>query len=159
MTKPADHKKLPDTDHEPIRLGRARGSLIVYRYTGDQLCFLLVSSRRRPDRLTLPGGKTRSDEDTRQAAIRETLEESGVYTAPNVHSLDQYLHRKRGPRIHPTDTYLGYYAGRITPREPREIYWLSLEDIESSQRNIPKPIRKQLRQAAQAIRDRAVRVG
>lgn len=138
----------------PTRLGKPRASLVVYRVDPDGVRFLLISSRRNPDKLTLPGGKVGATEAAASAAMRETLEEAGVSTHPPV-GMGSYLHRKRRGRVHPTDTFLASYAGSKASAEDRQVLWLTREELALKHFRIRKPIRKQLTRAALMLADRA----
>jgi len=149
----------PATTTDPIspiaRLRRPRAAIIVYRFVEDQPQFLLVSSSANPNRLTLPGGKIGSNESAIQAAIRETVEEAGVLTHA-LRPIDQYLHPKRGRRLHPTQTFLAPFAGQLSTHEPRTQYWLSPEGLANLKYlglKIRSPIRKQLAIALDILSD------
>lgn len=154
MSKPA--QPATSRDDTPIRLGRARAALVVYRIINGQAHFLLVSSARDPDKLTLPGGKVDPGESPVKAAIRETAEEAGILTDPP-HSLGRYLHYKRKRRVYPTQTFIARYARTRSDRESRNRLWLTYEELDSVALALRKPIRKQIRLAVeQLIARRAV---
>ena len=150
MRKDAVINSNQDAETRPLRLGRARAALIVYRIVQGQPRFLLVSSARNPDKLTLPGGKIDRDESPARAAMRETAEEAGVVTN-RPRDLGDYLHRKRARRYHPTQTFIAEFAGSLKEREARTRLWLSLEEIADAGLVLRKPIRKQIKQAARLI--------
>lgn len=138
------------TDTRPLRLGKPRAALIVYRMHRGRPVFLLVSSARRPGKLTLPGGKIDPEETPARAAMRETAEEAGVLTEPPV-ALGDYLHRKRKRRIHPTQTFLARYAGSLADYEDRARLWLTYDEACDAGYTLRKPIRKQLKRAARKL--------
>ncbi len=146
-------KRNADRDDRPIRLGRARAALVVYRIIHGQPHFLLVSSTRNPDKLTLPGGKVGPDESPIKTAIRETVEEAGVLTDPP-HTLGRYLHHKRKRRVYPTQTFLARYARSAGDRESRNRLWLTYDELDSVALTLRKPIRKQIRLAVDLLIER-----
>lgn len=134
------------TDARPLRIGRPRAALVVYRLINEQPHVLLIASANNPDKLTLPGGKIGPDESPIQAAMRETAEEAGVLTdRPEL--LGQYLHRKRKRRYHPTDTYLARFVGTLHEYEGRRRVWVHLDELAVLKPSVRKMIRKQLKQA------------
>ena len=151
-----------DIDEEPtgkpLKLSRPRAALIAYQVHGSCVRYLLVSARNNPSKLTLPGGKIGKCELAVRAAQREAAEEAGVLV-DSPHKLGQYLHRKAGQRYHPTQTFLGQYAGQLADYETRALYWLTLDEISTSHaKQIRKPVREQLYRAAMAVRQRIVGV-
>lgn len=138
-----------------MRLGKPRAALIVYRMVRGEPHFLLVSASKQPNKLTLPGGKIDPDESPTTAAARETREEAGVLTRKPA-ELGRYLHRKRGRRYYPTQTYLARYARSLKQYEPRTRLWLSLEELQDPKHMVRKPILKQLKRAAATIKRRRV---
>ena len=51
---------------------------VVFRLTGDEPEFLLVTARRSPGTWVFPKGRIERDETPEQAAVREVEEEAGV---------------------------------------------------------------------------------
>lgn len=160
MTRPSKNIETPSDapraeETRPIRLGRERAALVVYRVIRGEPRFLLISSARNPDKLTLPGGKIDSDESPATAAMRETTEEAGVMTDVPV-ALGRYLHHKRKRRVYPTQTFLARFAGSTRDREDRTRLWLSLDELADPAYQVRKPIRKQLKRAARELSTRRV---
>jgi 8-oxo-dGTP pyrophosphatase MutT (NUDIX family) len=146
----------PETnDDRPMRLGRARAALVVYRVVDGRPHVLLVGASKSPSRLTLPGGKVDAGETPRQAAMRETAEEAGVLTDPP-QALGQYLHRKSTGRYHPTDTYLARFVGTLHEYEGRARHWLDVVALSDPSLKLRKPIRKQLMSAFASLQRRRV---
>lgn len=135
-----------DTD----RFGKPRAVLVVYRHLLGQPHFLLISSRRDLNRLTLPGGKIDPGETPLQTAVRETQEESGVLTDEH-RELGSYLHRKQSGRIHPTQTFLARFAGTCADHEMRDQHWLTLRELTDSSCEIRQAIREQIERAAEFL--------
>lgn len=136
----------PTQDTGPLRLGKARAALVVYRLIDGRPHVLLVAASKTPGRLTLPGGKIDPGETPMQAAMRETAEEAGVLTdTPS--ALGQYLHRKRSRRVHPTDTFLARFVGTLHEYEGRARHWVCLDALADPALNLRKPIRAQVDQA------------
>ncbi len=69
---------------------------IPFRVHKGKLEILFVSSRRKPKKLTLPGGQCRIGESPKDAALRETSEEAGVTGTLKRSSLPLYFDVKRG---------------------------------------------------------------
>ena len=69
---------------------------IPFRVHKGKLEILLVSSRRKPKKLTLPGGQCRIGESPKDAALRETSEEAGVTGTLKRSSLPLYFEVTRG---------------------------------------------------------------
>lgn len=137
---------------EPPMLGEGcpRAAMVVYRHLMGQPHYLLIGTRRRNDRLTLPGGKIDTDESAIETAIRETIEEAGVFTDQH-RVLDTYAHHKASGRIHPTQTFLARYAGYGHGHEARKLYWLTLAELNALPQDIRQPIRQQIERAADVL--------
>lgn len=145
---------LPSEYRSAVRLAKPRAAMIAYRWVNQQPHFLLISSRKNPQKLTLPGGKVARHESPVQAAIRECREESGVLTdAPS--ELGNYLHRKAGHRLHPTRTYLAPLLGQLSDREQRSVHWLSIDQVLASPFLIRRSIQSQIGLAADELLRRA----
>ena len=69
---------------------------IPFRVHKGKLEILLVSSRRKPKKLTLPGGQCLIGESPKDAALRETSEEAGVTGTLKRSSLPLYFEVTRG---------------------------------------------------------------
>jgi 8-oxo-dGTP diphosphatase len=123
-----------------------RAALVVYRHLLGQPHFLLISTRRDANRLTLPGGKVDKHETPLQSAIRETLEESGVLTERH-QPLCRYEHKKTSGKVFPTQTFLAQYAGYQTGHEDRELHWLTVSELWDASRSIRRPVREQIERA------------
>lgn len=130
----------------PQAFATPRAALVVYRHLLGQPHFLLISTRRDANRLTLPGGKVDKYETPLQSAIRETLEESGVLTERH-HPLCQYEHKKTSGKVFPTQTFLAQYAGYQPGHEKRELHWLTVAELWDASRSIRRPVREQIERA------------
>jgi 8-oxo-dGTP diphosphatase len=134
------HPKPPEAFATP------RAALVVYRHLLGQPRFLLISTRRDKNRLTLPGGKVDAHETPLQSAIRETLEESGVLTDRH-EPLGQYDHKKLSGKVFPTQTYLAHYVGYEAGHEKRDLHWLTVAELWEASRSIRRPVREQIERA------------
>eukprot|EP00752_Nemacystus_decipiens_P015212 g13545.t1 len=123
-----------------------RAALVVYRHLLGQPNFLLISTRRDPKRLTLPGGKVDAHETPLESAIRETLEEAGVLTARH-QPLCRYEHEKASGKVFPTQTFLAQYVGYQPGHEQRALHWLTVSELWDASRTIRQPIREQIERA------------
>lgn len=123
-----------------------RAALVVYRHLLGQPHFLLISTRRDADRLTLPGGKVDAHETPLESAIRETFEEAGVLTDRH-QPLCRYKHEKASGKVFPTQTFLARYAGYRPGHERRALHWLTVSELWDASRSIRKPIREQIERA------------
>ncbi|MEM6259742.1 MAG: NUDIX hydrolase [Planctomycetota bacterium] len=138
------------TPTTPQLFGSPRAALLVYRHLLGRPHFLLISTRRNPDRLTLPGGKVDAHETALQSAIRETQEEAGVLTDWQ-EPLGTYLHQKSGGRVHHTEVFLARYAGYQLDHEPRALHWLTLNSLYEVGQSIRQPIREQIESALEVL--------
>jgi 8-oxo-dGTP diphosphatase len=130
----------------PVAFVTPRAALVVYRHVLGEPRFLLISTRRDPSRLTLPGGKVDKHETPLASAIRETLEESGVLTDQH-QPLCQYEHEKTSGKVFPTQTFLARYAGYQAGHEARELHWLTVAELWDASRTIRRPVREQIERA------------
>ncbi|MFN3167044.1 MAG: NUDIX hydrolase [Phycisphaeraceae bacterium] len=140
-------------DDRPLRLGRPRAALVVYRVIDGRPHVLLVGASKTPGKLTLPGGKIDAGETPMRAAMRETAEEAGVLTDPP-QALGEYLHRKSNRRYHPTQTFLARFVGTLHEYEGRARRWLDVEALRDPSLKLRKPIRKQLASAFASLERR-----
>lgn len=138
-------------EDRPIRMGKPRAALVVYRLVNGRAHFLLISAANNPDKWTLPGGKVGRNETACQAAIRETVEEAGALI-DDLRQLGRYLHRKQGQRYHPTQTYLAKFVGQLREHEDRDRHWIHADELDDGRVQLRKPIRKQLERAALVLR-------
>lgn len=130
----------------PQAFATPRAALVVYRHLLGQPHFLLISTRRDRNRLTLPGGKVDAHETPLQSAIRETYEEAGVLTDRH-QPLCQYEHKKMSGKVFPTQTFLAQYAGYQPDHEKRELHWLTVAELWDASRSIRRPVREQIERA------------
>ena len=141
---------LIEQPNRPEAFATPRAALVVYRHQLGQPQFLLISTRRDPNRLTLPGGKVDSHETPLESAIRETVEECGVLTDRH-QPLGQYEHEKNSGKVFPTQTFLARYAGYEAGHEDRELHWLTVAELWDASRSVRKPVREQIEQAIDAL--------
>lgn len=137
---------LTDTPTTPQVFGSPRAALVVYRHLLGRPHFLLISTRRNRDRLTLPGGKVDSHETPLESAIRETVEEAGVLTDRH-QPLGAYLHHKSSGRVYHTEVFLARYTGYRHGHEQRALQWLTVGGLDEPGRSIRRPIREQIESA------------
>jgi 8-oxo-dGTP pyrophosphatase MutT (NUDIX family) len=141
---------------EPQRTARdastspTRSAMLVYRHLLGEPYFLLVSTRRNRDRLTLPGGMFEANESSLQTAIRETIEEAGVWTESH-RVLGCYPHKKTSGAMYPTQTHLGRFAGYRPDHEQRELHWLNVAEVIDAGRRVRQPIRELIQHAADVL--------
>lgn len=130
----------------PQAFATPRAALVVYRHLLGQPHFLLISTRRDANRLTLPGGMVGKYETPLQSAIRETREESGVLTDRH-QPLCLYQHKKTSGKVLPTQTFLAHYVGYQPGHESRELHWLTVAELWDASRSIRRPVREQIERA------------
>lgn len=128
----------------------SRAALIVYRQRLGQPHFLLIDTRRKASRLTLPGGMVGRGEEPLETAIRETLEEAGVLCDRH-EPLGRYPHHKSSGRVYLTQTYLARYTGYRSGHEPRGLHWLTIAELHRADLSIRKPIVQQVQLAAELL--------
>jgi 8-oxo-dGTP pyrophosphatase MutT (NUDIX family) len=107
---------------------------IPFRMRDGKLEILLVTSRRKPKRLTLPGGRCQAGESPKEAALRETSEEAGVTGQLRRSSLPLYIEVKRG-KIRQKRLLFFMRVDKELPRWPEENdrrrVWHDLATLES----------------------------
>ncbi|MEO0474854.1 MAG: NUDIX domain-containing protein [Planctomycetota bacterium] len=130
----------------PQAFATPRAALVVYRHLLGQPRFLLISTRRDRNRLTLPGGKVDKGETPMESAIRETVEECGVLTEGH-QPLCRYEHEKTSGKVFPTQTFLAHYAGYEAGHEARELHWLTVAEMWDASKTIRRPVREQIERA------------
>ncbi len=96
---------------------------------GPNHTVLGVSRRGRPTEFGLPGGKIEPGETSRQAAVRETLEETGLVVRI-VQKVYAGMCLGKGEIPHYTTYYLATAAGWAGPtKENGKVAWISWETL------------------------------
>lgn len=113
---------------QSARNGIRRSAALVYRHHKGRVAFLLVTTRKNPQRLVLPGGGIERREAPEVTAVRETREEAGVQSAVE-QCIGRYLHRKTGGRELWTGVYLARFQSEHEAFEGRSVAWVAPDDL------------------------------
>jgi len=125
---------------------------VIYRVERDDVEFLLVTARKRPDEWVFPKGHIEIGETPEQAAVREVREESGV--SADVISFLEDVHIRLSGEDQVVRYFLMRAVQRGVPGEGRRSLWLPAEDALS--RLTFDEARGSLRKALDAMRERGV---
>lgn len=96
-------------------------------------CILAVSRRYDKTKFGLPGGKLEPNETTEQAAIRETLEETGVQVTKCelIFRRDEMRDRPEGEDFHTYCYYATEWTGEPHDSEEGVVRWLTEQQLTS----------------------------
>ncbi len=106
-----------------------RAAAVVYRVCEGEVSFLLVSSSGDRQRLVLPAGGIEKGETPATAAVREVYEEAGVRAASR-QRLGLYHHTKPNGQCRLTEVVLAEPLACEPSPEGRDVYWLTLEQVD-----------------------------
>jgi 8-oxo-dGTP pyrophosphatase MutT (NUDIX family) len=121
----------------------ARAGGVVFRKRVGVTEYLLVQSSRDPREWVLPKGHIEPNENARQAAVREVLEESGVW-ARVVGELDPLVYESDGAEVK-VQCFLMEALEEGEPQESRKHEWFSPNAL-------PKDLRAETRALFNQIR-------
>jgi 8-oxo-dGTP pyrophosphatase MutT (NUDIX family) len=100
---------------------------IVFRYVGDNPCYLVVTAKKNPNHWVLPKGHIDPGETLAEAALREVQEETGVRA--------RIVKPIGVSRIQTASSsilmlfYLMEYLGEIGKKENRQQRWCSYDEF------------------------------
>lgn len=116
-------------NNQPVEC-RAGG--VIYRKTGDNLEYLLVTSNSNKNRWIFPAGHIEEGEEPAVAALREVVEEAGIEACIIIDlGSFQYSWSREGKKILiDTNLFLMEYQQTIqTNPEGRQVRFFSYEEI------------------------------
>lgn len=110
------------------RSSEARVGAVVYTSNGREPCYLLVQAALKRDEWVLPKGHVEPGEDHRKTAVREVLEETGIWAR----TIERIEDLKLDPAS--TDTAIPVYLLKCVKPLPAQVlgYNVSGQDIEKA---------------------------
>jgi 8-oxo-dGTP diphosphatase len=109
-----------------------RAGGIVFRKTGDNIEYLLVTSNSNKSRWIFPAGHIEKGEKPQEAALREVMEEAGVEVRiiNNLGSFQYFWYRDNRKIIIDTHLFLMEYHKTVAVNpEGRQVDFFKLEEI------------------------------
>ncbi len=112
-----------------VAMPEAEGAKVLIEHNGN---FLLIRETYGPKHWTLPGGRSRKDEEPTETAKRKVREEVGIELTKLV-TLGSYFHTRQ----HKKDVICAYFAQvdtqafQINPNTIGEAHWFSVEELAS----------------------------